>query len=493
MYQLPTELWLRVAHFIPDVDLYRLASVNRLFSEIVIERRYRDLILDDDEPQALIQKLKRLSDDPNVAARVRSLAIHPRAVRSACLRSRKRKSRKNNSVIPAKNQHWPGFFRLVYQPPNPLTFVLNTVSSLRTFRVPMEEDLELCDQLLEVFAQLPSVQEFTVEWKLATEVEASFCVPLLRAICQSLQANNLRTIRLELMLDHLCELVSSVTGLDHLEELWLHFACVEDDSERDLRRLADFINTLAPTLKSLSLSSIGHLNFSWLYSNLTYLPHLTDLSLLLPCDPCHITDPTGFNQFLRTHRDVSRLHFSPQYCCYLSAQSAHIGSQSQAASHLPPRQWLEMAFADVSFRNLGVLELGLNILGSGGKRVMLPIPRVAFAAKDVSRLSVVGCFGSLDDLREVLQPFQISDHSRGSPPRTLVLEVHVLNVELLDLLAEHLPGMETLDLTYRWVDQSGGISGVCSFFSFFLLLLIRLLVYCASLIIFSHRTCLFNR
>jgi len=365
-------------------------------------------------------------------------------VRSACLKSRKNKNRNNYPVRPARSSYWPDPFRLVYDPQNPFGLFFNTLSSFRTAKVAIEEDIELGDQILEAFSHLHSVHEYSVEWKVGNDIEASFCVPLLIAIWP-LHAHNLRTIRLELMLRHLCDLVSSVTGLDRVEVLFLHFTSGEDDSKKKLRELAIFINTLAPTLQSLTISSIGHLNFSWLYSSLTYFPHLTYLSLLLPCDPRHITDPTGFNQFLRTHRDIAHLCFSPQYCCYQSAQSAQVGSAFQPA-FLPTNDWLDQAFENISFQNLDTLELGLNILGSGGKRVMLPIPRVASAAKFVNKLTIVGCFISLDDLSGLLHPFP-------KDPRALVLEVHVLSVALLDLLADLLPNLEMLDLTYRWVGR----------------------------------------
>lgn len=60
MSDLPPELWLRIAHFTPDDVLFRLASVSRLFLDIVLDRRYRQLIIDNDQPEALIAKLARI-------------------------------------------------------------------------------------------------------------------------------------------------------------------------------------------------------------------------------------------------------------------------------------------------------------------------------------------------------------------------------------------------------------------------------------------------
>lgn len=127
MLQLPPELWLRIAHFTPDQDLFRLASVSRLFLDMVLDRRYRELIIDSDQPEVLIAKLARIKyvhapasanpsrsltnsqrRDPRVAARVHSLTIHPKAVRSACLKASK--SAKGR-LRPAQNKHWPEAFR----------------------------------------------------------------------------------------------------------------------------------------------------------------------------------------------------------------------------------------------------------------------------------------------------------------------------------------------------------------------------------------------
>lgn len=60
MVQLPTELWLRIAYFVPDVDLNRLFSVNHLFFDLAMDRRYKRLIIDHDRPLVLISKLSRL-------------------------------------------------------------------------------------------------------------------------------------------------------------------------------------------------------------------------------------------------------------------------------------------------------------------------------------------------------------------------------------------------------------------------------------------------
>ncbi|PPQ90333.1 hypothetical protein CVT25_007735 [Psilocybe cyanescens] len=434
MFELPTELWLRITQFVPDVDLFRLASVNQLFLDLVTDRRYRQLIIDDDRPPILLGKLAKLHQDSSVAARVRSLTVHPKAVRSACLRSAKSVK---NRIRPAKNSHWPNDFRY------------------RSTKYPIEEDVELADKLLDALASLHHIEEFTIEWKQGFEAERSFCLPLLIAIWP-LVSQNVRVIKLDMMLGHMADMVSPLSGLDRVQELALNFTCHDErfgpwvgpgyEAKDAFEQLAAFTNRLAPSLQSLTISSIGHLDFSWLYANLTCFPHLTSLSLLVPCDPRHVVDPTGLHRFLRAHHGVENLNFSPQYCCHQSAL------QPEAAhGRISTEDWLARVFEGVTFSNLRSLELGLNILGSGGKRVMLTVPRIGYAAKNVKSLTIAGCLISLEDLRLLLGPFSLA--GGGASPRTLVLEVHVLDVTLLDLLADLLPGLEMLDLTYRWISR----------------------------------------
>ncbi|KAF8196960.1 hypothetical protein BJ912DRAFT_1056048 [Pholiota molesta] len=410
--ELPTELWLRIAQYIPDTDLFRLESVNRLFLDLVTDRRYRQLTIDDDHPGPLIRKLSRIERDPSVAARVRSLTVHPKAVRSACLRAGKT-NRRQRSV---KNRYWP--------------------DSFRTERTLLEEDTELADRFLDALAHLSAIEEYAIEWDHGVESERSFCLPLLSAIWP-LYGHNLRSIKLNMTLGHLA---------------YLHLSCSDarygtwggpgHETQQALERLAAFVNRLALSLRSLSISSIAHLDFSWLYANLTYFPLLARLALLVPCDPRHVVDPTGLHHFLHLHKDtLANLAFSPQYCCYQSALGPSRPAPAQpSAACATTEDWLGRAFGGVAFQHLHSLELGLNIVGSGGKRVMPAVPRIGAAAKDVESLGILGCIIALEDLRVLLHPFSQGTH----------------------ILAASLPGLHTLDLTYRWVGSSGATNVVCS-------------------------------
>jgi hypothetical protein len=326
----------------------------------------------------------------------------------------------------------------------------------------MAEDIELADRFLAALANLNCIEEYVIEWKQGIEAERPFCLPLLLAIWP-LYGHNLRIIKLDMMLTNLCDMLGPVTGLDRVQELSINLTCNhgrfghwfgESEAKDAFERLAAFMNRLALTLQSLTLSSIGHFNFAWLYCNLSYFPHLTYLALLLPCDPHHVVDPTALHHFLRAHHAIDHLNFSPQYCCYQSSLPPEINTKLVSTD-----DWLNRCFTGITFQNLHHLELGLNILGSGGKKVMLPVPCIGHAARNVRSLAILGRIISLKDLALILNPFSRAEC--GISPRTLVLEVHVLDVNLLDLLADYLPGLARLDLTYSWVHSPGCTSEVC--------------------------------
>ena len=227
--------------------------------------------------------------------------------------------------------------------------------------------------------------------------------------------------------------------------------------------MSAFINHVALTLQSLSISSVGHMDFSILYMNLTYFPRLQHLALLVPCDPKHLVDPTRFHQSLKAHfKTLQHVHFSPQYCCPQSA----LPPDTMTAS-----EWMDKCFGGgIQLHNLQHLDLGLNILGSGGKRAMLATQPFGDIVGSLAILTIIGCVIALDDLALLLGPF--SNLKSGLAPRKLVLEVHVLSVKLFDLLADILPCLERLDLTYRglvirrWVLRASWKSVIHSFLLF---------------------------
>jgi hypothetical protein len=57
MPTLPPELWRVIAEFIDPIELDRLIGVNRVFFEIVLENRYREVRFIDSDPLRLFRKI----------------------------------------------------------------------------------------------------------------------------------------------------------------------------------------------------------------------------------------------------------------------------------------------------------------------------------------------------------------------------------------------------------------------------------------------------
>lgn len=391
-------------------------------------------------------------------------------------------------------------------------------------RHPNKENLLLADHVLNALSKLTNIHSYTIKWKQAVDSGRTFCLPFLAAVWSLLLQSNiyLCSLTLDMSLSHLRDVLSLIpstaTGntFAHLTSLSLHFtntgfsypvsfyAGYASYSEQTLPPLASFLNLISPSLHSLTLSSFGHLDFSFLFLPLQTFPHLRELSLSIPCDARHLTNPCGFTTFLEAHKhQLEVLSFSPQYCCLQSSPSQFQSQQSiipfpSSTSNIyhseKPAEvvWEHLAFSRLSFPTLRTLELGLNVLGPGGKRVL---PCILYVAVAVAKgqltltrapvntvdyepeqstvpltLTIMGCIISLADLDDLVTPFSEYQETRAPSRRlkSLVLEVHALSVHLLDLLSSRLPYLETLELTYRWVGEAWCSNAVSAPFNYFI-------------------------
>ncbi|RXW21886.1 hypothetical protein EST38_g3960 [Candolleomyces aberdarensis] len=312
---------------------------------------------------------------------------------------------------------------------------------LETSQFAIPEDVTLADRLLAGLSGLQNVNELAIEWMMASTPEISFCFPLLTALFQSL-GQQLTTLTLRMGLDQLCQLAENGPVLGSLQELSLHIGRSElseirpEDAIQNQEKLASFINGLSPTLRKLSLSSSDHVRLEPPYLDLVFLPHLRSLAFHLPFDSYHIANPRGLNAFLKLHTGISELSLIPCHCCKRPPKSQVMDTD----------EWLQEVFSGVDFEELRTLELGLNTLG-GDSRVPPVARSIGTVASNLSSLTITGVLTSVEDLDAILRPFT---KNGNSPPKKVVLEVHVLSRQVLETILKTLPNLETLDLTYRW-------------------------------------------
>ncbi|KAJ3550509.1 hypothetical protein NMY22_g428 [Coprinellus aureogranulatus] len=431
---LPAELWLRIASYVPDEDLHSLSAVSRFFRWVQTDRRYKHLVLDDDRPKRLEATLGRLRNESDVRTLVQSIAVYPRAIRSACLRSSKQKS--HLGTAGPRSPAAPSSFRA--QMENPAA----------------REDFALADRIVDSLAGLPNVSELDVDWERPTTDEAAFCVPMLKALVHSV-GSQLTSLSLSMALDVLSSFVSSIQDPPPIRTLRLNLGSNMDDPEsmedadKHQEALATFVNSLASTLQSLSLTCKWHCRLCTLFHHLHTFPHLRSLRLHIPFDPHHLDGTQGVNRFLRTHAPcLAHLEFTPIHCC----NRPH-ALRDSVTTRLNSDEWLHDVFASVELRNLRTLDLGLNPTIGGAPRVL---PAIAYFGHAVGGnlgcLTITGVVMSVEDLGAILQPFA---ETGKSAPKMVVLEVNVLSREVVEALTGALAGLEVLDLTYRWVITAG--------------------------------------
>lgn len=322
---------------------------------------------------------------------------------------------------------------------------------METSQFAIPEDVTLADRLLTGLSGLQNVDELAIEWMMASTPEISFCFPLMAALFQSL-GQQLTTLALHMGLDQICQLAETGPVLGSLQELSLHVGRSElseirpEDATRNQEKLASFINSLSLTLRKLSLSSSDHVRLEPPNLDLVFLPHLQSLSFHLPFDSHHITNPQGSNSFLKAHTSITELSLIPCHCCKKPPKPQLMGAD----------EWLQGVFSRVKFEELRTLELGLNTLG-GDSRVP-PVARfIGNVVTNLSCLTITGVLISVEDLDVVLRPFT---QNGNTPPKKVVLEVHVLSRQVLETIFKALPNLETLDLTYRWVSKAGNCDEV---------------------------------
>lgn len=368
-------------------------------------------------------------------------------------------------------------------------FYIQTDFSLRrTFRKQAEsnmmiENLSIAENLLDGFARLTNLNSYTIAWSHAAVPLPTFATSFLSAVWSVLSTTTaLRSLTLDMPFHDVGRVFSvtpfkSSTYLTTLSLKLGHTILVKP--EHSLTDLASFLNVLSPCLRSLSLHIIGHFDLSIFFATLKHFSLLKDLSLLLPCDPRHLSDAEGLTAFLNAHKtQLTSLVFSPHLCCGPRGTKIPKSTQQESST------WESTAFSVLSFPALQSLDLRLNPFGTRDEYVLNTPPkftaavarerlpgRKTFKGEDIDKdpvpltLSILGRLILLDDVKMLLGPFSLpKEKSEEGPqhgiasirvPESLILETHILSPNLLNLLWSTLPQLKSLNLTYTWIGELG--------------------------------------
>ncbi|KAG6865971.1 hypothetical protein C0991_009973 [Blastosporella zonata] len=303
MLQLPVEIWLHIAKFLPDDTLRGLLVINGLFFDLAMDIRYREVELYDVTPNAL-KILSQLRSYPSVARRVRSLKVQLDQLRRLG----------GAAVIPSSRTSDPS-------PTTPLkrlrSALLHPHLSLLNFRPPAKSPKDSCasfevllDELAGVFPTMSNVEAFHVDsWNLPKEHD------LLRFFSAAWSGfgATLRRLSLGGNIEGFKVIKASQPVLPALTELHFEFtnnmnppkpnspeAIASDALTRTLLHdfVAPFVNGLSAHLEILKLWSWASIDLSSFFKSLATFPHLHTLSIWAAFNRSFTDDSSGLTQVL---------------------------------------------------------------------------------------------------------------------------------------------------------------------------------------------------
>lgn len=269
--------------------------------------------------------------------------------------------------------------------------------------------------------------------------------------------SNLRTLTLDMPPVTLSTFISSISSNDipNVQELRIH-SMVEELNPSAFARIPpanipSFINELSGTLRSLSITTNGHLEMSAFFSGLRHFPHLIELSIYTALDSIRTADTLGINRFLVNHSGLRKLVIEDQRCVYLDFRPA----TSDAIL-----DWQSRCLEGTSFTTLEDIVLASGISFSLG--VSLRTDLISLSTQTITSLTIrQRClnFREAKNLLTCLSSSQI---------KYLSLFVERMNPRLLRLLAKNCPHLHSLVLTVKFISlvDSSDVNNVSRLISF---------------------------
>ncbi|KAF8071766.1 hypothetical protein FPV67DRAFT_1482611 [Lyophyllum atratum] len=443
-HDLPTEVWLYLAQqFIPNDVMSDLLGVNRLFFNLAMDIRYREIEFDDVTPKAM-RMLSQLRDS-SIARRVRRLELQlnqlarlkhagPRAQSPPS--SRGIRQRLTTALL------HPHLSLLSVRPPQ------KSGASASPFAVTFEA---LIEDLTAVLPAMVNVEEFSVDsWNLPTKLDLQ---PFFSAAWLGF-GTRVRKLSLGGNIGGFKVLLASQPVLTAVEELHLEFtnnmnppmpnsteaftvAATTQTLLHDF--VAPFINDLGSQLQVLKLWSWASIDLSSFFRKLGPFPLLHTLSVWAAFNRSFTNDPSGLTQVLYgtspTLKDLMlRLNpsglFDPQ-------------------SDLILCDWLTEIIQnnDKFATGLRSLQLYPSATNAGLEALVAFIQR---SADTLEGLNVRDRYLLLPEIITITAAF-----SPYAKLRFLRLNVRKLPVELFDLFAQSFPDLKTLAL--RAADGEPGV------------------------------------
>ncbi|KAJ7579070.1 hypothetical protein C8J56DRAFT_335882 [Mycena floridula] len=402
MEDLPVELWLLVLTFLSKDQIWKLLGISRLFFNMVLNDRYRELRFGCPDKRRPISRYQ----NPDIAARVQYLHVEPTFL-------------PDEHEMPAQPKSNRRFSRLFQR--HPVGERLRSMVE-RIGKDPVSS--AIADGLL-VVPHLTNVQCLTLRFYNYTSIQpfSPFLERLWPSISHSLQKLSvtaslsnlslaLQTLRRSsLRLDQIVELRVTLTDSVHQGK---HTASTVD--------LVYFIRDHAQSLRHLSISS-GPMNLSALFNQLTELElHLQTIEIDINCQPPRDAAAGALTTFLNSSKNsLQRLVLKPRFHGFDS--------------------WYQSW-----------------IMGEGLKGIVSFLPSLEMSnAWDITGWALKEQFNNLGSL--ILLDY-ISDESAlelithlSQSTSLMKLGISIVRLEenMVQTLVHKLPGLKKLELTFRAV------------------------------------------
>ncbi|KAF9039268.1 hypothetical protein BJ165DRAFT_377637 [Panaeolus papilionaceus] len=441
---LPIEIWLYIAEFIPPRDFVKLVSVNRVFFHMIMNELYGELSFISADPRVFVEKLKTLQT-PSIASRVRKLTVWPAAIREAIrvLEPVEVAKPPTPSAPPSPRRRVKGKQHSKFESVTKLPLLQDFLRKVPTspkkctpFRPTLPKPETRLEMFLAALRSLDSVEELEINWSIDKgHRDYVWKFPFFNDIWQSVGPTLLR-LSIEVKLSKMEDVIRSVGALPNVEQLELTLRKEAGDGSVEDSVVPSFINKMKSSLRSLTVRTIGHQELSF-FSLLEEIRGLKKLALHMPLDSQHLPNADGFRTFIKNHPTIQDLELRYTPCCReLPSDGFHAPGDDK-----------HPLYSDLSLPALQNLRLGLR----------LPIPRsgrssflksIASLNSTLVSLTLVDRSLTLDEVKTVIPYF--ARHSL----RKLSLFAKNLSPQLIDVLAKTCPVLGSLSLDVQNVIKS---------------------------------------
>ncbi|KAJ7595966.1 hypothetical protein C8J56DRAFT_392555 [Mycena floridula] len=294
----------------------------------------------------------------------------------------------------------------------------------------------LLRQFSDLLGSLVDLKEYDIVWNTLDSETNGFSFPLYRPDSRSLAEILIkplqvwhagRSLKLQCSLDEFAPLLPSCLPLEYLEKAEIRFLTVADSQQFDF--FAAFINTSHRSLRSLDISTFDR-NYMPFFDKLGDFSSLASVSINMPILTAREEwkDPYGLGAFLDRHGEV--------------IQSLTLKGNTPIYSDFDMLEhggWIYRSFSKVTLPHLHSFTIDPTDL---------PLDTVLLCLKSFSptltSLEVSGRYMDFEDIESMLE-------CMGPQLKRLTIGTITLSPQLVDLLAQRLPRLESLKLIMKHV------------------------------------------